>query len=116
MSTTSDLNYLLQLKKTLIEEIRVLENAKSNPEYFDSLPIQDTEVRDLVHLYKTTNNIANVVESIKQKRELLRQANKVLKRDCTHRIIDGNFSASYSETRRLKYCVLCMNFFDVDEV
>lgn len=112
---TSDLNYLLQLKKILIEEIRVLENANANPEYFDSLPIQNSEVRQLVHFYKTTNQHSNITRSIEKKRGLLSQVNHVLKKGCTHRIIDGDFNASYSETRRIKYCVLCMNFFDIDE-
>ena len=111
LSTTSDLNYLLQLKKILIEEIRVLENAKSNPDYLDSLPIQHSEIRYLVKVYKTTNPGSNLTESIEKKRDLLSEVNEVLKRGCTHRIIDGDFKASYSETRRLKYCVLCMNFF-----
>lgn len=111
VSTSSESNYLLQLKKMLIEEIRVLENMKSNPDYLDSLPIQNSEIRELVYFYENTNKDIDIIRAIEKKRGLLSQVNETLKTYCTHRIIEGDFNASYSETRRVRYCVLCMNFF-----
>ena len=111
VSTSSESNYLLQLKKILIEEIRVLENMNSNSSYLDSLPIQNSEIRELVHFYEYTNKDMNITKAIEKKRGLLSKVNETLKNYCTHRIIEGDFNASYSETRRVRYCVLCMNFF-----
>jgi len=111
VSTSSESNYLLQLKKILIEEIRVLENMNANPDYFDSLPIQNSEIRELIHFYKNTNKDIDITQTIHKKRGLLSQVNETLKNYCTHRIIEGDFNVSYSETRRVRYCVLCMNFF-----
>ena len=73
MNQRSDLNYLLNVKKILIEEIKILETSRSNPEYLDSLPIQNSEVRELVNSYKNTNSHINIDVSIQQKRELLKE-------------------------------------------
>ena len=53
----------------------------------------------------------NITQTIHKKRGLLSKVNETLKNYCTHRIIEGDFNVSYSETRRVRYCVLCMNFF-----
>ena len=114
MNQTSDLNYLLNVKKILIEEIKILETSRSNPEYLDSLPIQNSEVRELVNSYKNTNSHINIDVSIQQKRELLKQVNKVLRKDCEHCIIVGHLDSKTFENRKMKYCIFCMNVFHED--
>jgi len=111
MTNSSDINYLLQLKKILIEEIRILENSKSNQSYLQSLPIQAMNVKKIVDKYDSTNNRIDLEDSIVNKRNLLEEVNTELKKNCRHRIIDGEFNISYSENKNVRYCVLCMNFF-----
>ena len=111
MTNSSDINYLLQLKKILIEEVRILENSNSNQYYLQSLPLQDIDVKKIVDKYDSTNNKIDLEHSIVVKRNLLEDVNTQLKKKCRHRIIDGEFNISYSENKNIRYCVLCMNFF-----
>mgnify|MGYP001278673464 CR=1 FL=1 len=111
MTNSSDINYLLQLKKILIEEIRVLENSNSNQSYLQSLPIRDIDVKKIVDKYDSTNNRIDLEHSIVVKRNLLEEVNIELKKNCRHRIIEGEFNISYSENKNVQYCVLCMNLF-----
>ena len=111
MNNNSDINYLIQIKKTLIEEIRVFENCSSNYDYFNSLPIQHEEVRESVKKYNLTNKTIEFDDIIQTKRQTLKEVNNSLKKFCCHRIIDGDFNLSYKENKSVHYCVLCMNFF-----
>ena len=111
MNNNSDINYLIQIKKTLIEEIRIFQNCSSNYEYFNSLPIQNEQVRNSIEKYNLTNSSIHFDDIIKNKRETLKDVNNSLKKFCCHRIIDGNFNLSRKENKLVRYCVLCMNFF-----
>ena len=111
MNNNSDINYLIQIKKTLIEEIRIFENCSSNYDYFNSLPIQHEEVRESIEKYNFTNETIDIDDVIKNKRQTLKEINDSLKKVCCHMIIDGDLNLSYKETKSVRYCVLCMNFF-----
>jgi len=111
MDNSSDINYLIKIKKTLIDEIKLLENSSSNKDYFNSLPIHNSEVRDMIEIYNMTNENVCFTDIINRKRATLTAVNKSLKKNCRHRIIKGDFNVSFHENKPVNYCVLCMNFF-----
>ena len=111
MDNNSDTNYLIQVKKMLIDEIKVLENSLSNESYLSSLPIQCEEVRNGIIQYNKTNNYVNLAKVVSEKRRALTMVNMTLKNICKHKVIAGDLKISYKKERPVNYCILCMNFF-----
>ena len=107
----SDVNYLIQIKRTLIDEIKLLETSSANDCYYNSIPIQNTVVKDIVTKYISSNNYEDIDLVLTRKRQTLKNVNVELKKLCNHKILDGNLNLSYKENRHVKYCILCMNFF-----
>ena len=111
MDNTSNVYYLIQIKKMLIEEIRIFETISGNAEYFHSLPIQDSEFKDTVNNYTASNNSVDSFEIVKKKRELLKNLNNTLKERCNHKIISGELNISKNNKNNVNYCIYCMNIF-----
>ena len=111
MDNNSDTNYLIQLKKMLIDEIKVLETTVSNESFLSSLPIQSEEVRDQITKYNSTNNYVDFCKIVSEKRKSLTAVNLTLKNMCNHKIISGDLKLSYKTEQPAHYCILCMNFF-----
>ena len=111
MNNNSDINYLIQIKRMLIDEIKVLETSSANNCYFNSLPIQNEIVQDMINEYISTNNYEDIDSVIIKKRLTLKNVNTELKKMCNHKILHGNLNLSYKESRDVNYCILCMNFF-----
>ena len=110
MNNNSDINYLIQIKKTLIDEIKVLETSSANDCYFNSLPIQNEMIRDMVSEYVSTNKYEDIDLILIKKRLTLKNVNTELKKMCNHKILHGNLNLSYKESKDVNYCILCMNF------
>ena len=107
----SDINYLIQVKRALIDEIKLLETSSANDCYFNSLPIQNTEVQAMISEYISTNNYQDIDSVLIKKRFTLKNVNNELKKMCNHKILHGNLNISYKENKDVNYCILCMNFF-----
>ena len=112
MNNVSDVNYLIKIKQILIDEIKVLESTVSNETYLLSLPIQYSEVRDIITEYNSTNNFVDFNEMLEKKRLALANVNSKLKKLCNHRIISGDLHISNHNKNSVRYCILCMNIFD----
>ena len=111
MDNDSDTNYLIKLKKILIDEIKVLETTVSNESFLSSIPIQSEEVRDQITKYNSTNNYVDFGKIVSEKRKTLTTINLTLKNMCNHKIITGDLKLSYKKEQPVNYCILCMNFF-----
>ena len=111
MNNNSDINYLIQIKRMLIDEIKVLETSSANNCYLNSLPIQNEVVQDMISEYISTNNYEHIHSVLIKKRLTLKNVNTKLKKMCNHKILHGNLNLSCKESRDVNYCILCMNFF-----
>ena len=111
MDNNSDTTYLIQLKKMLIDEIKVLETTVSNESFLSSLPIQSEEVQHHITKYNSTNNYVDFDKTLSEKRKSLTAVNLTLRNMCNHKIITGDLKLSYKKQQPVNYCILCMNFF-----
>ena len=107
----SDINYLIQVKRALIDEIKLLETSSANDCYYNSLPIQNIVVQKMISEYISTNNYEDIDLVLRKKRQTLKNVNIELKKLCNHTILDGDLHLSYKENKHVKYCIFCMNFF-----
>jgi len=109
MNYNSDLKFLIQLKTTLIQEIKVLESCYSNESFFVSLPVNSIETHKTFEKYILTNNF-DINKTIQQKRSLLNEVNITLKQHCNHKTVEGKLNISGSNKEKSNFCILCMNF------
>ena len=103
MNNNSETNYLIQVKKILIDEIRILEATTSNECFLSSLPIQSTEIRTNIIHYNASNNYVDLGKILSEKRKVLTNVNLTLNNICKHKVITGHLKISHKNNKTLLY-------------
>ena len=105
INNTNGINRLIEVKLFLTDEIKSLEYGNANIDYFNSLPINNREIRNFMNKYNELN-IGNH-EMYMEKKELLSEVRDYLYAHCSHEWIEDDIDIGVEDSLHVEYCKLC---------